>query len=179
MGGTRASDEPLTRAEAAGERTLLLAQVVVALTSAVAAASLVSLFPGQSDRLVAWAVASAKFSVALHKTFGDGTAARIAAWLPWACAGLIGGAFAWRRRELVRRFRDRLFPPLDTDVNRPFNRGHLSIGFCVNRGRSLGVVQLPLTGPPGRAVQARYRAVQLSRCPSARPASCPASPDRR
>jgi hypothetical protein len=64
------------------------------------------------------------------------------------------------------------------DVFRPFNRGRLSILFCINPGQSLGVIQLPPTAPPGRATQGWYRAVQLQRCPPPRPVGCPASPDR-
>jgi hypothetical protein len=45
--------------------------------------------------------------------------------------------------------------------------------------RSLGVVQLPSTAPPGRAAQGRYRAVPLRRCRPRRPVSGPAIPDRR
>lgn len=126
MGGTDTSTEPLTNAEAARLRVLFLAQTVFVLACAGAAALvawlLVPAFPEESARLITELAGLAKLSAALDKTFGDGTAAGLTARLPWLCAGLIGGAFAWRKRKLVRRVADRLFPLLDAELLRPVQR---------------------------------------------------------
>jgi hypothetical protein len=126
MGGTGASDEPLTAAGAARLRALLLAQVALVVGGAIAAALgawlLAGLFPEASTKLVGWMVGLAKVNAALDKALGDGAGARLVVRLPWLCAGLAGAVLAWRKRGLVRRAADRWFPPRDADLLRPVER---------------------------------------------------------
>jgi hypothetical protein len=126
MDGKVATVDPLTNAEAARVRVLLLAQATFILVSAAAAtcvgALLTLLFPEQSAKFAAWAIGLKKFSTVLDKAFSDGGTAGFAARLPWLCAGLIGGTLAWRKRKLVRQVADWLFPPLDSELLRPIER---------------------------------------------------------
>jgi hypothetical protein len=123
VGGTDASNEPLTSAEAARLRALLVAQFGFVLGSAVAVAMavwlLTGLFPEASAKLVGWMVSLANVNAALDKTLGDGVGARLSTRLPWLCAGFAGAVLAWRKRGLVRRAADRWFPLVDRDLMRP------------------------------------------------------------
>jgi hypothetical protein len=121
MDGTGASDETLTVVEAARLRALLLAQTgLLGSAGAVGLAAwlLALAFPEASARLVGWMIGLANINAALDKAFGDGAGGRLAARLPWVCAGL-AAVLAWRKRGLVRRAADRWFPPLDPDLLRP------------------------------------------------------------
>ena len=126
MEGTLAGAEPLTNAEAARLRVLLLAQAVFIVTVAAIAglggALLAAAFPAETARLVTWPTGPVKLSHAWDSLFGQGSAARIAIRLPWLVAGMAGALLGWRIRNTVRRAADLFFPPLDTELLRPVRR---------------------------------------------------------